>query len=230
MRTLSSFAAAAGAVALRSLARHSARAAQWIVFDPNNYAQNVLTAARALQQINNQITSLQNQAQMLINQAKKPREPAVFVAAAASAVDPADPATSGPGPAHCLRCPADRPAFSTSYAPASGSQYGSGADHKRAIALAEFGRGATGRAAGSGRRRRQSRHQPHRRCPRLSPRARAPPARCRQPKPAISSSLFRRSNSPISRPPWRRRAGRRALKRRSARPRKTRAGSNSDGF
>jgi P-type conjugative transfer protein TrbJ len=40
------------------------------VFDPNNYAQNVLTAARALQQINNQITSLQNQAQMLINQAK----------------------------------------------------------------------------------------------------------------------------------------------------------------
>jgi type IV secretion system protein TrbJ len=45
-------------------------AAQLTVFDPNNYAQNVLTAARELQQINNQITSLQNQAQMLINQAK----------------------------------------------------------------------------------------------------------------------------------------------------------------
>ena len=44
--------------------------AQLVVFDPNNYAQNVLTAARALQQINNQITSLQNQAQMLINQAR----------------------------------------------------------------------------------------------------------------------------------------------------------------
>src|SRR5260370_31099888 len=44
--------------------------AQVIVFDPNNYAQNVLRAARALQQINNQITSLQNQAQMLINQAR----------------------------------------------------------------------------------------------------------------------------------------------------------------
>ncbi|MCK1401910.1 P-type conjugative transfer protein TrbJ [Bradyrhizobium sp. 4] len=43
--------------------------AQWMVFDPNNYAQNVLTAARELQQINNQITSLQNEAQMLINQA-----------------------------------------------------------------------------------------------------------------------------------------------------------------
>src|ERR1700730_9340284 len=48
----------------------SRTSAQLVVFDPNNYAQNVLTAARALQQINNQITSLQNQAQMLINQAK----------------------------------------------------------------------------------------------------------------------------------------------------------------
>ncbi len=44
--------------------------AQLVVFDPNNYAQNVLTAARSLQQINNQIVSLQNQAQMLVNQAK----------------------------------------------------------------------------------------------------------------------------------------------------------------
>lgn len=44
--------------------------AQAIVFDPNNYIQNVLTAARALQQINNQITSLQNEAQMLVNQAR----------------------------------------------------------------------------------------------------------------------------------------------------------------
>ena len=44
--------------------------AQLIVFDPNNYAQNVLTAARELRQINNQITSLQNQTQMIINQVK----------------------------------------------------------------------------------------------------------------------------------------------------------------
>lgn len=41
-----------------------------IVFDPSNYAQNVLQAARALQQITNQITSLQNEAQSLINQAR----------------------------------------------------------------------------------------------------------------------------------------------------------------
>lgn len=45
-------------------------AAQWIVYDPTNYAQNVLTAARTLQQVNQQITQLQNEAQMLINQAR----------------------------------------------------------------------------------------------------------------------------------------------------------------
>jgi type IV secretion system protein TrbJ len=45
--------------------------AQLLVFDPSNYSQNLLTAARSLQQIQNQITSLQNQAQVLINQAKQ---------------------------------------------------------------------------------------------------------------------------------------------------------------
>ncbi len=44
--------------------------AQMLVFDPSNYSQNLLTAARSLQQIENQMKSLQNQAQMLINQAK----------------------------------------------------------------------------------------------------------------------------------------------------------------
>ncbi|RVD20571.1 P-type conjugative transfer protein TrbJ, partial [Mesorhizobium sp. M4B.F.Ca.ET.017.02.2.1] len=48
----------------------TAPAQAFIVFDPSNYSQNVLTAARSLQQITNQITSLQNQAQMLINQAR----------------------------------------------------------------------------------------------------------------------------------------------------------------
>ena len=57
---------ACGMVALGAL---SARA-QMVVYDPANYAQNVLQAARALQQINNQITSLQNQALMLLNQAR----------------------------------------------------------------------------------------------------------------------------------------------------------------
>src|SRR5499427_4816279 len=45
-------------------------AGQVVVYDPSNYAQNVLQAARALQQINNQVTSLQNQTRMLLNQAR----------------------------------------------------------------------------------------------------------------------------------------------------------------
>jgi P-type conjugative transfer protein TrbJ len=60
--------AGAFAISIVSLSRPSS--AQVVVFDPSNYAQNVLTAARALQQINNQITALQNQAQSLINQAR----------------------------------------------------------------------------------------------------------------------------------------------------------------
>jgi P-type conjugative transfer protein TrbJ len=43
----------------------SARA-QITVFDPSNYSQSVLTAARTLQQINNQVQSLQNEAQVLL--------------------------------------------------------------------------------------------------------------------------------------------------------------------
>ena len=62
--------AAASAIALSIASVLAPASAQIVVFDPNNYVQNVLTAARALQQINNQITSLQNQAQMLINQAR----------------------------------------------------------------------------------------------------------------------------------------------------------------
>lgn len=41
-----------------------------IVYDPTNHAENLLTAARSLEQINNQIAQLQNEAQMLINQAR----------------------------------------------------------------------------------------------------------------------------------------------------------------
>jgi P-type conjugative transfer protein TrbJ len=62
--------AAVTAVAIAIVNVATSTSAQLIVFDPNNYAQNMLTAARELQQINNQITSLHNQAQMLINQAR----------------------------------------------------------------------------------------------------------------------------------------------------------------
>lgn len=42
--------------------------AQWAVFDAANFSQNLLTAARELQQIDNQIQQLQNEATMLVNQ------------------------------------------------------------------------------------------------------------------------------------------------------------------
>ncbi|SPJ22500.1 hypothetical protein PAA8504_00294 [Palleronia abyssalis] len=41
-----------------------------IVYDPTNHAENLLTAARSLEQINNQIASLQNEAAMLVNEAR----------------------------------------------------------------------------------------------------------------------------------------------------------------
>lgn len=52
-------------VALGASAPASAR----IVFDPTNFAQNLLQAARALEQIQNQVKSLQNEAQMLTDNA-----------------------------------------------------------------------------------------------------------------------------------------------------------------
>lgn len=58
-----------GATGIALLAAAPA-SAQLTVYDPTNYSQNLLSAARALQQINNQITSLQNEAAMLINQGR----------------------------------------------------------------------------------------------------------------------------------------------------------------
>lgn len=47
-----------------------AAASGLLVFDATNYAQNLLQAARALDQVNNQIKALQNQAAMLQNMAR----------------------------------------------------------------------------------------------------------------------------------------------------------------
>ena len=58
----------AGPLALSPFVAPPAHA--FTVFDPWNYSQNILTAARTLEQINQEITSLQNEAQMLINQAR----------------------------------------------------------------------------------------------------------------------------------------------------------------
>ena len=48
--------------------------AQMAVFDPSNFVQNTLTATRTLSQIENQVRQLQNEAQMLINQARNLQE------------------------------------------------------------------------------------------------------------------------------------------------------------
>ena len=61
---------AAGVTALTLVTAGVPAHAQRIVYDPTNFSQNVLTAARELQQVNNSIQSLENQANMLINQAK----------------------------------------------------------------------------------------------------------------------------------------------------------------
>src|SRR5690348_9907987 len=58
------------AVAVGLLTCSSASFAQWAVFDAANFSQNLLTAARELQQIDNQLQQLQNQAQMLVNEGR----------------------------------------------------------------------------------------------------------------------------------------------------------------
>ena len=60
----------AGVVAVTLLSTTAPAQAQVTVWDPTNYTQNVLQAARSLEQVTNQITSLQNEAQGLINQAR----------------------------------------------------------------------------------------------------------------------------------------------------------------
>src|ERR1700682_5560068 len=113
--------AAAGAVAVSVNLAMPPSLAQVVVFDPNNYAQNVLTAARALQQINNQITSLQNQTQMLINQEKNlPHPPFSSVQQLPSSIQRTQQLLK-----QAQRIAYDvqqiNNAFSTTYAPASAS-------------------------------------------------------------------------------------------------------------
>ena len=72
-RLLDAFAAGAAALSMTAIVLVPAPAyAQFggIVYDPSNYSQNILTAARTLTQINNQIRQIQNQATSLINEAK----------------------------------------------------------------------------------------------------------------------------------------------------------------
>jgi hypothetical protein len=131
----------------------SPAASQMVVYDPSNYAQNVLQAARALQQINNQATSLQNQTRMLLNQARNLTNLPYSLAAGHRSVDPAYAATAQSSPAPRLRHQPHRsglPAFLS--AELSGFDLLAAARRRRADALAEFARRLPGRAAGPGRR------------------------------------------------------------------------------
>ena len=62
--------AAASAAVLSLAVAAPPASAQYIVYDPTNFSQNILTATRELQQVNNQIQMLTNQATMLVNQAR----------------------------------------------------------------------------------------------------------------------------------------------------------------
>jgi type IV secretion system protein TrbJ len=57
-------------IAIMSFALAPAAHAQWAVFDGANFSQNILTAGRELQQVDNQIIQLQNEATMLENEAR----------------------------------------------------------------------------------------------------------------------------------------------------------------
>lgn len=70
IRTIIALSAATALTVAGTFVLPAAPAAAIPVFDPTNYARNVLQAARALEQINNQIASLQNEAAMLRNMAR----------------------------------------------------------------------------------------------------------------------------------------------------------------
>ena len=69
-RTMGAALLAGSALAAGAIAVPAAAQIGGIVHDPRNYAQNILTAARTLEQINNQIRMLQNQTTSLLNEAK----------------------------------------------------------------------------------------------------------------------------------------------------------------
>jgi type IV secretion system protein TrbJ len=152
-------AALAAGVALLMLATASTPArAQWIVFDPTNYAQNVLTAARELQQVNNEIQGLKNQATMLINQA---RNLASLPYSSLNSLEQSITQTQQ------LLTQAQRIAYSVSTIDQAFTQIYPQADlvaaasRRRAGALAERARRIPGRDARPSRRRAESRLDPH---------------------------------------------------------------------
>jgi conjugal transfer/entry exclusion protein len=169
-----------------------------IVYDPTNYAQNVLTAAaRTLEQINNQITSLQNEAQMLINQARN---------LASLPYSSLQQLQQNVQRTQQLLGQAQNIAFDVQRSTRRSSslrQCSMSATDQQLVAdardaLAEHGRRFAGRHARAGRRRRQYRHQPHADVGAGRPEPGRDRRACRRRRPATSFSPCRRSSSPTS--------------------------------
>ena len=80
------------------------------VFDSTNYAQNLLQAARALEQINHQVQSLQNEAAMLQNMARNLERIDFPQLQADHRPRSADRPADGPGPGIGFKVEAARPA------------------------------------------------------------------------------------------------------------------------
>ena len=188
----------------RAHARHRGAPAhaQWIVFDPTNFAQNVLTAARELQQINNEIQSLENQATIADQPGAQSGEPALFVAGAARAVDPAQTQQLlDPGAAHRLQRHHDR---SGVHADLSAGLFeldlhrSSSSPTRRPAGRTRSPASRTPCACRPAWCRISTARAP--RSTRWSRRASPPPARFRRPSPATSSWRCRPSSSPISPP------------------------------
>ena len=217
--------ACASIIAITIAADVKPASAQLIVFDPNSYAQSVLTAARALQQINNQIVSLQNQAQMLINQA---RNLATLPFSSLLQLEQSILRTQQ------LLAQAQRiaydiqqidRAFSTTYAPASAS-----ISNQALIANAQSRwQNAMGGLQDAMRTQATvvgNLEPTAHRCPPSSSRVRGRLVRCKRPRPAISYWRWRHSNSRISPPSLQPTDARRTSSPHSMRPLRTRAGSN----
>ena len=132
--------AAASAVVLTLAVAAPPASAQWIVYDPTNFSQNVLTAARELQQINNQIQMLTNQATMPGQPGAQSCQPADVDADAASVVDRADPVAARPGAEHRLQRPAHRAGLFDELRFGGRHRLDHRHGRQRADALAELGR------------------------------------------------------------------------------------------
>ena len=155
--------ALAAGTALLALAAAIPAQAQWVVFDPQNYVQNVMTAARELQQINNQTQQIENQTQSLINQAKNLASlPYSLVSTITSQIQRTEQLLAQ-AQRIAYSVASINQAFTTSYGAINLNLSAAADDRPGAAALAELRRGLARRLENAGDRGGQHHHQPHHR-------------------------------------------------------------------